>query len=437
MIIVITLNTCTYIYVITKVITLFGDEMQTQTEQNEMRKTRGCEIAEKSRIMKREKGGYVVPSQTGTGAYLVTYQDYKPRCECPDFEKNGILGIKCKHIWAVEIKANKRNNESKPAITVRTSYSQDWHAYNQAQTKEKELFQKLLYDLCSDIQNPVHTAGRPSLPLADMVFATALKVYTTFSLRRFITDMKDAKEKGYCDKICSYSTVSNYMRNPEVTQVLVQLIHRTALPLKTVETDFAVDSSGFGTSRFDRWFSFKYGKQLESRIWIKAHIMTGVKTHTVTSVRITEAYRNDSTQFTELVNTTAKSFTIDEVSADKAYSSRENLEIVTSHGGTAFIPFKSNVTGKQRGSKIWGKMYHFFMLNREEFLQHYHKRSNSETVFHMIKSKFGDSVRSKEWTSQVNEVLLKVLCHNITVLVHEMFELGLKPSFCLKTEEGV
>jgi hypothetical protein len=47
----------------------------------------------------------------------------------------------------------------------------------------------------------------------------------------------------------------------------------------------------------------------------------------------------------------------------------------------------------------------------------------------MIKSKFGDSVRSKTEVAQVNEVLLKVLCHNICVVIQEMFELGIEPEF--------
>lgn len=47
----------------------------------------------------------------------------------------------------------------------------------------------------------------------------------------------------------------------------------------------------------------------------------------------------------------------------------------------------------------------------------------------MIKFKFGDSVRSKTWTAQVNEVLSKVVCHNISAVIQEMFELGIKPKF--------
>ncbi len=60
---------------------------------------------------------------------------------------------------------------------------------------------------------------------------------------------------------------------------------------------------------------------------------------------------------------------------------------------------------------------------------HYHKRSNVETAFSMIKAKFGASVRAKTPTTQVNEVLCKVLCHNICVLIQSIYELGLEPTF--------
>jgi transposase len=74
-------------------------------------------------------------------------------------------------------------------------------------------------------------------------------------------------------------------------------------------------------------------------------------------------------------------------------------------------------------------MFHFFSLNREEFVAHYHKRSNVEATFSAIKRKFGDAIRSKTPVAQVNEVLLKVLCHNIVCLVHAIHELGIVPAF--------
>ena len=66
--------------------------------------------------------------------------------------------------------------------------------------------------------------------------------------------------------------------------------------------------------------------------------------------------------------------------------------------GAPFIPFKSNTVATTEDS-TWGRMYHYFMLKREDFLSHYHRRSNVETVFSMCKAKFGDSVRSKSDTA--------------------------------------
>jgi hypothetical protein len=47
----------------------------------------------------------------------------------------------------------------------------------------------------------------------------------------------------------------------------------------------------------------------------------------------------------------------------------------------------------------------------------------------MIKAKFGGSVQAKSPTAPVNEVLLKVLCHNIVSLVASIYELGLACTF--------
>ena len=82
-------------------------------------------------------------------------------------------------------------------------------------------------------------------------------------------------------------------------------------------------------------------------------------------------------------------------------------------------------------------MYRYFIYNQEEFLEHYHKRSNIESTNNMIKSKFTDVVRSRNETAQVNEVLLKVLCHNICVVIQEIFELGIEPNFLNETQKGI
>jgi len=47
----------------------------------------------------------------------------------------------------------------------------------------------------------------------------------------------------------------------------------------------------------------------------------------------------------------------------------------------------------------------------------------------MIKGKFGDALRSKGTVAQHNEVLRKVLCHNLCCRVASIYELGIEPTF--------
>ena len=119
--------------------------------------------------------------------------------------------------------------------------------------------------------------------------------------------------------------------------------------------------------------------------------------------------------------------------ADKAYSSKGNLELVARQGGTPYVPFKSNTTGEGDGSTLWEKVWHMYQYHREDFLTHYHKRSNAESTIWMIKSKFGEHIRSKTGTAMVNELLCKVLCHNICVVIQSMYELGVEPTLWAET----
>ena len=138
-----------------------------------------------------------------------------------------------------------------------------------------------------------------------------------------------------------------------------------------------------------KWYDEKYGVTRSGHDWVKVHVMSGVKTNIVTAVEIRGRDAGDSPLLPPMLATAAKNFTIHEVSADTAYSVVENTEAVVDAGGTPFIPFKSNTTGAAGG--LWEKMFHFFQFRREEFLAHYHKRSNVESTFSMIKAKFGDS----------------------------------------------
>jgi transposase len=393
---------------------------------------RGLAIAN-SNTVKKNKLGWQVPSQSGNGAYIVSLDHGEPFCTCQYFEAEH---KKCQHIFAVEFIVQRETKPDGTVIetkTVRITYTQEWAAYNAAQTHEQERFVVLLRDLCNGIPQPEYKFGRPRLPLADVVFGLVFKSYTTMSGRRFTTDLKEAQEAGLVSKAAHYNSAFRYLEDAELTPLLKVLIEQSASVLKSVETDFAIDSSGFSTKTYSPWYGYKYGSNRRREKWVKVHLMCGVKTHIVTSVEATAYESGDSTQLIPLLNKTAETFRINEVSADKAYSSRKNIHAIENAGGTAYIPFKGNARGMGSSTTgydgLWHKMWHFYNFNQEVFMAHYHKRSNVESTFSMIKAKFGASVRAKTPTAQVNEVLCKILCHNICCLIQSIYELGLEPTF--------
>ena len=402
-----------------------------QSRFTQIRKQKGFEIANKSKIIS-QNGVWLVPSQTHPDKnHIITLGLVKSTCTCEDYQHSA---LPCKHIFAVQIRIADQLNKRITKIKERPTYPQDWKAYNQAQTHEKELFMKLLYELCLILPEEPKTQakGRPRLCLGDVVFSSALKVYTTFSLRRFMCDMRTARKLDYIKRLPHFSMVSYYMEKKELSDTLLELITLSSLLLKSVETKFAIDSSGFRTTRFNEYLNEKHSVG-RYHSWLKAHVGVGIKTNIITAVNITYDNGSDHPEFIPLANQTLKNgFTIDEMSADKAYFSADNLSHIVRNGGTPFIPFKTNSAEPNKGHVyIWKKMYNYFTYNREEFMEHYHLRSNVETTFSMMKAKFTDMIRSKYKTAQMNEVLLKVLCHNICVLIQEMAELGIEPNFVM------
>lgn len=398
------------------------------------REQRGLVIAATSKIT-RKGSVWLVPSQSGNAKYTVSPDTQSPHCTCPDHETRG---CECKHIFAVRFVLQREENSDGSVTvteqvvvteTVRKTYPQKWRQYNAAQTNEKDQFQTLLRSLCDMVKEPNVPAGRgrPRIPMSDSIFMAAFKVYSTISGRRFMCDLDDAREKGFVERTPHFNAVFTALENPELTPILTKLIVASSLPLREVEQDFAIDSSGFTSSRFHRWFDHKYGKERQEHDWVKAHIVCGVKTNVVCAVEIHDRNTNDSPILPSLLNTTAENFDVRELSADKQYASESNFQAIAKHNVEAYIPFRVGTTGGIGG--LFAKAFHYFSAFREDFLQHYHKRSNVESTFSMMKAKFGDAVRSKTDTAMKNEVLCKVLCHNICCLISAVHELGITPVF--------
>jgi Transposase DDE domain. len=303
-----------------------------------------------------------------------------------------------------------------------------WTCYNNSQINEIELFEEFLYDLVNTVENEENGFGRPKTPIQDLLYCSIQKTYNQLSLRREQTVLRRAAQNNKISCVPGINGVSAFLNRPEVTPVLRELLRLSASPMASIEENFAVDSSGFRTTTYSEWCKEKHrtGKKNE---WLKAHISTGVITNIVADMVVTGGHSADTIEFIPLMEGTLETFDVKRVTGDKGYLSRKNYDMGKIHGFEVFIPFKSNVTGKQRGSKAWFDAFYFFKNHEDEFMKIYHERSNVEATFGAIKKKMGDSLKSKNRTAQINELYCKIIAYNITMVIRGMYLNGIDVCF--------
>ena len=308
-------------------------------------------------------------------------------------------------------------------------YAQDWPAYDAAQANEKRHLLTILCALCKEVEDFERSTGRKPLPLASVLLCLVYKVYLDFSARRCQSFLQELRTANLIAAVPKPTVLCEYMREKALTDILKGLVMKSSLPLAEMENVFAVDSTGLSVPGKRIWFNKHTGRREKRRDYIKLHAMCGVRTNIITGIETTEGTASDKPYLKQLVEGTARYFEVSQVSADGGYTSAENFRAVVLAGGIPYIAFhKTNTLDADYKSTIWKDMLHLYKSRHPQFVDRYYQRNNVEATFHSLKSKFGDRLRSKSLRGQFNEALCKALCHNLCVLIHSIYELGIDPT---------
>ena len=297
----------------------------------------------------------------------------------------------------------------KPRVSKQT---RNWSEYNIGLCDEFRLFDTYLKELIGLIELPEqeNRRGRKSLPLDEVIYATITKVAHQLSSRRG-QGVIDADSIGDYN----YTATTKFLQNPDNSALLRELLHATAKPLVQIEESFSIDASGFSTRCYHEWCSEKWGTK-RTRDFVKCHIVTGNKSNIITDAVITDSSVADTSMFEELLNETAGTFNVKQFLADAGYLSNENYKKVAKIHADALIMFKkdSGVKGK---CNAWRNAFLKFIQTPDEFYAEYWKRNNVETTFGAIKAKYGETLKSKILSAQINELYCKLIAYNISVII--------------------
>lgn len=164
----------------------------------------------------------------------------------------------------------------------------------------------------------------------------------------------------------------------------------------------AIDGSGFETSYMSYHYANVWNRQdkRKYRSYLKISIAIDTDSQYVLAQKIRIGPRNDHIDFESVMKNVKCKFVV----ADKGYDSKSNRYFVLRKmKAYPHIPYR----------KISGRNYERAGVPLIFDNKIYHQRSKVETVFSVIKRKYGSWILSKSFETQKKELLFRLIAYNI------------------------
>jgi transposase len=143
----------------------------------------------------------------------------------------------------------------------------------------------------------------------------------------------------------------------------------------------------------------------------------------ILSFKVTPPFKSDSKQVEYLLSFIKNH--LGRLCADKAYLSRKICDLVAKDGGEPYISIKRNVVRiRAQGSKAWREMLVMYRRSKKLYKKRYHRRSLAETAISTVKRRFSHTLYSKKRRGQKNELRLKVIAYNLSIIARLPAQFG-------------
>jgi len=181
----------------------------------------------------------------------------------------------------------------------------------------------------------------------------------------------------------------------------------------------AVDSTGLQSGHISSYFLKRRSKSkkqpLNSKMtkWPKMAIISDTSNHMILALHVERGPKSDAGHFKDILQKLPKDLVVKRIAADAGYDSEANHKHANEVKNikTIIPPKIGNPAGKLPKGKYRRKMKLHWARKS------YGQRWQAETVFSMIKRNLTDSLSSKEYWSQLREVFLLAITHNLLIVL--------------------
>lgn len=303
----------------------------------------------------------------------------------------------------------------------------DWSKYDKAQINEINDMLLLIRDAVDEASLRLGIdsmllnkgPGRPQNHPADLAKAVLMQQYFSVSNRVAEGLVRLFKEKMRIKNAFSYKTIERAYEDPLVTLILGEIFRMTQEPVSGREHVFAPDGTGLSRSMKQNWENDRRGRKT-GKGYEKMIAMVGCTYKLLSAVEFPDnPEAHESPYFEPLLEETSACYErIDLVSADSAYLSRDNCDLIAGVGAVPRVYPKQGIMLKRKGSRAWAEMLLDFIKDPQEWLRDYHPRSISETAFSVFKRGFPFPLRKRIKLRRKQEAFARACDYNVKRLCY-------------------
>jgi hypothetical protein len=208
-------------------------------------------------------------------------------------------------------------------------------------------------------------------------------------------------------RIPHYSTLCKFSRRisskiiTRVLQKITTLFYRSYGRVSTI----AIDSKGFPSSYFSYYYSIR--AQKERKGFLKVSIAVDTKKQTILALKITKNRQHDTKHVRSLLRSASRVKLADYYVLDRGYDSEAiHQQIRNEIHAISYIPIRN-----WNASYVSGKFRQEMAQNFDKTI--YRNRNLVETVFSVVKRRFGGYVRGIHFKNQIKEIKLKCIAYSV------------------------